>query len=103
MLRKTSEGNVYLAIGGLLSAIALLGIFLYQMLFEHVQQYGGTYSFGVILIVSYMLLPIGGAFAYVGARLVRSRFALVVPSTAGLTLLALVIQIEWCIYYCVHP
>jgi hypothetical protein len=102
-LSKTSEGILYTRISSLLSGIALLAIFLYQMLLGYVLEHGGTYPSGGIVIVSLSFLVFGAVFGFYGARLLRSRIGLIVPSVSTATLLAFFIQWEWCLRYCVRP
>jgi hypothetical protein len=102
-LSKTSEGILYSRIGTLLSGIGLLAIFVYQMLYNYVIQYGGTYPSGGILLISWPLLAFGAVFGLYGARMLRSRIALAVPIASSITLFTFFIQWEWCLRYCVRP
>src|SRR6266481_8422778 len=78
-LSKTREGTLYTRIASLLTGVALLAIFVYQMLYDYVIQYGGTYPSGGILLISWPLLAFGAVFGFYGARMLRSRIALAVP------------------------
>lgn len=102
-LSKTSEGILYNRIASLLTGIALLAIFVYQMLLNYVLAHGGTYPSAGIVIVSMILLTFGSAFGFYGAQMLRSRVGLVVPLVSTAALLAFFIQWEWCLRYCVVP
>jgi hypothetical protein len=102
-LSKTSEGLLYTRIGSLLSGAALLAIFVYQMLYNYVIDYGGRYPSGGIIVVSLILLTFGVVFSFCGAQMLRSRIALIVPLAGTITLLFFFIQWEWCLRYCVRP
>ena len=102
-LSKTSEGVIYSRIGSLLSGVALLAIFVYQMLYNYVLAYGGTYPSAGITIVSLILLTFGAVFSFEGARILHSRIGLTVPIASIIILLAFFIQWEWCLHYCIHP
>lgn len=90
-------------IGALLSALALLTIYVYQMLLQYIQQYGGRYPSGLMMIVSAPLLAFGIIFSFSGAKLAHDRLGLVVAMACATLLLVLIIQYELCLYYCVHP
>ena len=102
-LSKTSEGLLYTRIGSLLSATALLAIFVYQMLYNYVIENGGRYPSAGIIIVSLILLTFGAVLSSSGARMLHSRVGLVVPLVDTITLLFFFIQWEWCLRYCVRP
>ena len=61
-LSKTREGTLYTRIASLLTGIALLAIFVYQMLYNYVLAYGGTHPSAGITIVSLILLTFGQCF-----------------------------------------
>ena len=102
-LSKTHEGTLYTRIASLLTGIALLAIFVYQMLYDYVIQYGGTYPSGGILLISWPLLAFSAMFGFYGVRMLRSRIALAVPIASSITLFTFFIQWEWCLRYCVRP
>jgi len=91
-LSKTSEGLLYTRIGSLLSATALLAIFVYQILYNYVIENGGRYPSAGIIIVSLILLTFGAVFGFCGAWMVRSRIGLVIPLISTVTLLTFFIQ-----------
>jgi len=93
-LSKTSEGTLCSRIGSLLSGIALLAIFVYQMLYNYVIEYGGRYPSAGIIIVFLILLTFGAVFSFEGARILHSRIGLTVPIASIIILLAFFIQWE---------
>ena len=102
-LSKTSEGTLYTRIGTTLTGVALLAIFAYQMLLNHVITDGRTYPSGGIIIASMIMLTFRAVFSFEGARILRSRVALIVPIASTVILLAFFIQWEWCLRYCARP
>jgi len=100
---KLGEGELYARIGALLSALALLTIFVYQMLLQHVQQYGATYPSALLTIVSFPVLVFGIIFSFSGAKLSHSRMGLLDPLACTTLLLVFIIQYEYCLNYCAHP
>ena len=100
---KVREGDLYMRIGALLSALALLTIYLYQMVLQYIQQYGGRYPSGLMMIVSVVLFVFGIVFSFCGAKLAHDRLGLIVALACTTLLLFFIIQFEWCLYYCVHP
>ena len=78
-LSKTHEGMLYSRIGSLLSGVALLAIFVYQMLLNYLLDHGGTYPSAGIVTVSLILLTFGAVFSLCGARMLRSHIGLVAP------------------------
>jgi hypothetical protein len=90
-------------IGALLSALALLTIFLYQMLLQHIQQYGGTYPSGLLIIVAFPLLAFGIIFLFSGAKVANSRIGFLVALACVTLLLVFILQFEYCLSYCARP
>ena len=97
------EGELYMRIGALLSSLALLTIFLYQTTIQYIQQYGGRYPSGLMMIVAVSLFAFGIVFSFCGATLANSRLGLVVAVACIILMLVFIVQYEWCLYYCVHP
>jgi hypothetical protein len=102
-LSKTNEGTLYTKISSVLSGLALLAIFVYQIMLNYVLVHGGTYPSAGIVIVSMIMLTFSGVFGFYGARLLHSRAGLAVPIVSTCTLFAFFIQWEWCLRYCVRP
>jgi hypothetical protein len=100
---RTGEGVRYTRISSLLSGIALLGLFLYQILLNYVLDHGGTYPSAGIVIACMIMLTFAAVFGFYGARLLHSRLGLVVPLISAATLLSFFVQWEWCLRYCVVP
>ena len=100
---KLDERELCMRIGGVLSAGALLAIFLYQMLLRYVLQYGGTYPSALLIIAGAPVLVFGIIFSFSGARLAHSRLELITPLACTTLLMYLIIQYEYCLYYSVHP
>ena len=100
---RVREGNLYMRIGALLSALALLTIYLYQMLLQYIQMYGGRYPSGLMMIVSVPMFAFGIVFSFCGAKLAHDRLGLVVAMACATLLLVFIIQYEQCLYYCVNP
>ena len=97
------EGELYMKIGALLSALALLTIYLYQMLLQYIQLYGGRYPSGLMMIISVPMFAFGIVFSLCRAKLAQDRLGLVVAMASPTLLVVFIIQYEQCLYYCAHP
>jgi len=62
------------------------------MLYNYVIENGGRYPSAGIIIVSLIVLTFGAVLSFSGARMLRSRFGLVVPLVGAVTLLTFFIQ-----------
>ena len=104
---KFSSGALFTTIGWLLTADALLGAFAFVAVWRSVAEFGGQYPSGLVYLLMFPLLAVGGFVTFYGARLLRRLRGILVllfPVAAAVLMLSM-LQFFTCVPWtqCITP